>query len=147
MTTEAVAAALLTADQGVLLYHHRRHIFEAHRRLVDGHIEKLSQPVNHHGVAQGLDYGTSLAADFQEVKDEQGEDLELVEEISVFIDDADAVGIAIVGYAHICLLFLNQAGELGQILGDWLGVDSGEQRVTLTVDLGDFHFAALEELP
>src|SRR4030042_1954794 len=98
MTAEAIAAAFLTANEGILLYHQRRYVFEAYRRLIHGNVEKLSQPVNHHGVAQGLDYGAALTADFQEVEDEQGEDLELVYEISFFIDDTDAVGVAVVGY-------------------------------------------------
>ena len=108
MPAEAVAPALLPADEGVFCHHHRRDVFEAHRRLVHRHFKNLAQPVSHAGGGHRLDDGAALAAHLQQVEAEQGKDLELGDEVALFIDDAHAVGIAIGSQADVGLLLFNR---------------------------------------
>ena len=47
VTAEAIAAALLPANDGVMLHHQRGDIFKAHSRFVDGNIKYFPQLRNH----------------------------------------------------------------------------------------------------
>ena len=60
MPAKTVAAAFLTADQRILRYHYRRHIFKAHRRFENGNFEQFPQTINHAGARNCPDQSAAL---------------------------------------------------------------------------------------
>ena len=77
MTAKTVAAALFTADKSVFSTHNWRYVFEADRSLKYRHVKYLAEPVKHAGAGDGLHQWAALTTYFQQVKREQGKDLEL----------------------------------------------------------------------
>ena len=135
MPPEAVAPALLPADERVLLDHFRGDILKAHRRLIYRHLEYLPQTIDHTGSGDGLDYRATLTAHLQHIEAEQGKDLELSQKVPLFVDNAHAVGIAVGSQAHRRPPLPYRRHELGQVNRNWLGADAGEERISFAVYL------------
>src|SRR5205823_10751319 len=64
-----------------------------------------------------------------------------------FVDDADAVGVAVVGDAEVEAALSHPFHRLGHVLRDRLRVHAAETRIALAVDLLDGRFAPREERP
>ena len=101
VAAHGVAAALLAGYQGVHLHHLRAEELEAHRRLVDRHAVQLAQALHHVCRGDRLDDRPAQASHLQEVVGEEAEDLELGQEASLFVEDAQAVGVAVGGQADV----------------------------------------------
>jgi hypothetical protein len=97
MPAEAIPTAFLPTDDSVLVHHQGSHIFETDWGLINRHVEELAQTRKHHGGSKCPDHGTPFTADFQEIQTKQGKDLVLGQELSLFVYDADTVGVSIGG--------------------------------------------------
>ena len=104
MAAEAVAAAFFAADEGILRNHHRRHILKADRGFKNRYFIKFSQPVQHTGAGNGFHQRAALTAHFQQVQAKQGEHLQLGQKNTFFIDNPDAVGVAVSSYTDVGFL-------------------------------------------
>jgi len=92
---EGIAAALLAADEAVVLHHCGRNVLEAHARVYDGHAVPFAELVEHGGRAERLDDGPALPAHLQQIHREQRVHPQLVHERAVLVAHAAAVRVAV----------------------------------------------------
>ena len=95
VTAKRIAAALLAADQAVVLHHRRRDVLEADARIDHLDAVALAQLLQHRGRAQRLNDRPALAANLQQIHRQQGVNPELVDELPVLVAEAAAIRVAI----------------------------------------------------
>ena len=134
VAAEGIAAALLAADQGVGFEHLWGDIFEADAGLVDRNVIEHSQFVEHGGGGDGLDDRAALAAHFEQVVSQQGENAQLVDELAPLIAHPNPVGVAVGDDQHIGFLIQRRLQADVDVGRDGFGTfHFGERRVTLVV--------------
>src|SRR5208283_3544367 len=135
MPSKTVAAALFTANDGVVLAHRRSHIFEADRGFIDRNVIKLAKPVKHAGSGNRFDQSATLFPNLKEVKGEECINLKLIQEMSVFIHEADTVGVPVSSDAQIDVTLTDPVEQRAQIAFDRFRLPhAGKNGVALLID-------------
>ncbi len=109
------AGAFFAADHDFVLLDEFADVFEADRefRAVDD-VMMLGEGVDQVGGGYGFAYAVFPTAGFDEVIEKQRNDVIGLEEGSVLIDDAEAVGVAIGGNADVGVGVVHFAPEVSE---------------------------------
>ena len=140
------AARLLATEDCVGFHHLRRDVLEAHWNFVDALAKSCTQLVGHRGHVHRLDDRAAHAPGLEQVQHQQREHLELVDEASGLVDDADPIGVAVRDDAQVLAADLHDADRRIDVGRDRLGVHAAEQRVALIAQLGHRRPSASDHL-
>ena len=104
MAADADAAGLFAADQDVLLEHEITDVLEADTVLVQLAAVPGGDTVEHFGGVEGAGDVAGPAFVLEQPLEDDGEDLVCVDDVAVFVNGADAVGVAIGDEAGVAVL-------------------------------------------
>src|ERR1700681_1363637 len=147
MASEREAAALLAAEHGIGLRHLWPDVLESDIELVDLDPEPLAELVHHRGRDQRADDIALQPSLLDQVHHQERHHLQLVDEGAALVDDADPVGVAVIGDAEVEAAFPHPLHRLGHVVGDRFRMHAAKSGVALAVDLLDGRLAARQQSP
>ncbi len=127
--SEGVAPALFAAGHGLATVHELGHVLEADARLDQGNAEALCDPVDLERGRERLGDPAGRAAAAKDVEQEKRQDLVRRHEAPSRVQDAEPVGVAVLGHGEVEPLLPDDGGCGGEVLADRLGVHAAEERV------------------
>ena len=121
MVPDGKPRALFPADRDLVLLDQLADVLESHRRLMQLHLVMVGESVDQVGRGDGFRYAVFPAARFDQVIEEQRDDVVRLDECSIGIHDPKAVGVAVsrnadarAGLLHFGAHFVQQV-----IVGLW----------------------------
>ena len=91
------SGALFSSNGDFVLLDEFADVFESHRRFVEFHLVMFSKRIHHVGSRDRLTHSVFPAPAFDQIIEQQGDDLIGLKECTVFVHNAKAVGIAVGG--------------------------------------------------
>ncbi len=134
---ETEPARLLRGEQGVQLAHPGPEVLEPDRQLLHRAGVTLAQDVEPAGHGQRAHHRALELAVLAEVPEQQGGDLQLVDEVALLVEDPDPVRVAVVGDAQVEAPAPQDLRRLVDVGRDRLRMQPAETGITLGVELGD----------
>src|SRR6266498_1574747 len=146
VSAERVSATLFAADHGIRFHHLRRDVFESHTGLVNSHIIKFAELVEHGRCGKCLDDSTSFPPDFQQIKSQQRIYAQLINKFSVLIADATTICIPVRNEQHVCIVFNGGFQSNVNVWADGFGSLHFRKRwIACVVDLNDLRLATFQQ--
>src|SRR3984893_14469571 len=125
------ARALFPANRDLVLHDQLADVLESHRSLVQLHAVRLRQSVDQIGGGDRLGHSVLPAAALDQVIKEQGNHVIRLQEGSVGVDYAEAIGVAIGRDANLGLRLAHLFTQIFEQMIVGFGSMSAEQAVTL----------------
>src|SRR5215831_7502154 len=129
MSFDTDPATFFASNQDVPLQHEFANVLEPDGRNVQGQVVLASQLVDHSGGGEGFHHLAPQPAVLREVLEEDRKDLVRINERSVPVNGAQAVGIPVRGQTSVTAATDHGAAKVTDVRLNGFGVKAREQRI------------------
>ena len=140
------AAAFLSAEQYVALEHLRANIFEPDAGLDQRQAMRRAHLVHHRSGRERLDHPPPALSIYNQMMQQQANDLVCRQRVAVAVHAANAIGIAVGHEANVVRMSAEELPAAPVICDDRFGIDAAKQHVMLRIERRDLAGRARQQL-